>query len=414
MKLGRQHALTGFVALALIAFGIWIALNTEWVEVRVPDPRRQSAPHDADFQLKQLATRLGAQVSTPTNLDQLPPIGATLALSSSDWNLFPERAALLRRWVEDGGHLWLPYQGELDEALKWIPVRWISLKRATPPTTDADADDGDDDEVSRPAPPPRPKPGAKPEAPRCAGVDEPAGIAPAFGSARHFDSCLYANERLETTAPPQWALDGPSGRLVARVAVGRGSVTVASTYLPWNNLQLLQRDHALLAAATLRLHAGQTIWFVQDEARAPLLSFLWQRGMPAVLIGGLALGFGLWRGAVRFGPRTAPLPTARRSMAEQIRGTAEFVHHHGGAALLAAQQRALHDAARGRLNGYDAHSRSERARAIANATGLDAAGLVRAMTPDPDDALARHHGAALTLLETARRRLLNTPTNRPR
>jgi len=58
MKLGRQHALTGFVALALIAFGIWIALNTEWVEVRVPDPRRQSAPHDADFQLKQLATRL--------------------------------------------------------------------------------------------------------------------------------------------------------------------------------------------------------------------------------------------------------------------------------------------------------------------------------------------------------------------
>jgi hypothetical protein len=117
---------------------------------------------------------------------------------------------------------------------------------------------------------------------------------------------------------------------------------------------------------------------------------------------------------VRFGPRAAVLPTVRRSVAEQIRGTAHFIRHHGSTALHAAQLRALHDVARPRIHGFDALIVGERAQAIAKLTSLDAHTLARAMNPELSAALSRHPGAALALIETARRRLLLNTTALPR
>jgi len=286
-----------------------------------------------------------------------------------------------------------------------------AVSAASAPDTDADEDDDEEDTAPAPVPAAAPASGAAGVA-RCAGVVEPPAVVPAFGKHRSFDSCLYARETLHAGVPPQWAVHGPRGALVARVPVGRGSVTVSSAYMPWGNSQLLRSDNALLATAALRIHPGQQLWFVQDEARAPLLSFLWTTGAPAVLLGALALAFALWRGAVRFGPRAAVLPAARRSMAEQIRGTAEFVAHHGGGPLHAAQLRALNDTARPRVHGYDALILGERAEAIARLTKLDAHALARAMNPELTPAISRHPSAALTLLETARRRLLNATAPR--
>ena len=416
MKLERQHALGAIITLVLGAAVVWFALNTEWVDEQVPDRVKGPDLRDPDLRLKQLATRLGARVSAPGNLDQLPPPGATLVLSSAHWNLFPERARRLERWVQAGGHLWLPYQGDLDEALAWIPVKSELITKPKPAANAAsapDRDDDDDDEADEPAPAPSP-PSGKGAKPKCPGIGEPAHVTPVFGTHRLFASCLYTREILRASVPVEWALFGQHGQVVARVPVGQGSVTLASAYMPWNNNQLLLSDNALLAAATLRLRAGQTLWFVRDEARPPLLSFLWSTGTPAVLLDALALVFALWRGAVRFGPRAAVLPTVRRSIAEQIRGTADFVAHHGGEALHAAQLRALVEVARSRLQGFDALILGERAQAIAKATGLDAHALARAMNPALNAAYSRHPSAALALIETARRRLLNTrtPTSR--
>ena len=272
-----------------------------------------------------------------------------------------------------------------------------------------DDDDDDDEDNDRPRTRPRARPAdQRGRKPRCPGIGEPAHVAPVFGTHRLFAACLYVREALRASVPVEWALYGQHGQVVARVPVGRGSVTMTSAFMPWDNSQLLLSDNALLAAATLRIHPGQTLWFVRDEARPPLLSFLWSTGTPAVLLGALALLFALWRGAVRFGPRAALLPTVRRSVAEQIRGTAEFIQHHGSTALHAAQLRALHDVARPRIHGFDALILGERAQAIAKATGLDAHALARAMNPALNAAYSRHPSAALALLETARRRLLNT------
>ncbi|MEP6874197.1 MAG: DUF4350 domain-containing protein [Burkholderiales bacterium] len=413
MKLERQHALGAIVALVIGAAVIWFALNTEWVDVQVPDRVKGPALRDPDLRLKQLATRLGAQVSAPGNLDQLPPPGATLVLSSAHWNLFPERALMLERWVKAGGHLWLPYQGELDHALAWIPIKSEPIAKPKPAASAASAperdDDDEDEDVPEPAPAPAPPAGGGAK-PKCPGIGEPAHVTPVFGTHRLFAACLYAREILRASVPVEWALFGQHGQVVARVPVGHGSVTLASVYMPWSNGQLLLSDNALLAAATLRIRPDQTLWFVRDEARPPLLSFLWSTGTPAVLVGALALGFALWRGAVRFGPRAAVLPTVRRSITEQIRGTANFVAHHGGQALHAAQLRALDDTARSRLQGFDALILGERAQAIAKVTGLDAHALARAMNPALNAAYSRHPSAALALIETARRRLLNTAT----
>jgi hypothetical protein len=442
MKLGRQHALLALIATAVGAAVIWVALHTEWVEVQVPDPIKGPALRDPDYRLKQLATRLGAVVSAPENLDQLPPPGATLVLSSVHWNIFPERVPALQRWVESGGHLWLPYQGEVDDQMAWIPVKWVPFPRGkaaeAPPaaasaqrgdgdgedTRDEDADDeetsnkdGGDEETddeggarddTAPAAAQAPSAAAAAAAVRCPRIAEPSTAAPAFGARRSFASCLYARSTLRAGVVPQWELRGPRGAVVARVPLGRGSVTVASAYMPWHNNQLLVNENALLAAATLRLHPGQQLWFVREEARPRLLSFLWSTGVPAVLLGALALAFALWRGAVRFGPRAAVLPTARRSVAEQIRGTADFVAHHGAQALHAAQLRALFDAARPRIHGFDAMILGERAQGIARAAHLDANALARALNPELNAAFARHPRPALALIESARRRLLNS------
>jgi len=412
MKLGREHALTAFIALALLVGGMWLALNTEWVEVKVPDPLKGPALLDPYYRLKQFATRLGAEVSAPTNLDRMPPPDATLVLSTIDWNLLPGRAQRLRAWVEGGGHLWMPYQGNLGDGLGWIPVEHRKFKR--PPSSAAAAPkatehDDDDDEESDNTPVPAPRAGPKP---RCPGVAEAPGSTPAFGALRSFDACLYGIDELVPKSTPQWGLREPRGLVVARMAVGLGSVTVTSAYMPWNNQQLLRGDNAELAAATLRIHRGQALWFVQSEARAPLVSFLWSSGAPAVLLFGIALGLALWRAAVRFGPWLAPLPMARRSVAEQIRGTSEFIRLHGGTALHAAQLNALGDAARTRLQGYDGLGLEARARVIAKAARLDAAPLARAMSTEAGAAWRRHPASALALLEMARRRLLDPATHR--
>jgi hypothetical protein len=100
-------------------------------------------------------------------------------------------------------------------------------------------------------------------------------------------------------------------------------------------------------------------------------------------------------------------------MREQIRGTAEFVAQRGSPALHAAQLRALNEAATPRVRGFDAMILGQRAQAIATLTGMDAHTLAHAMNPSLNATPSRHPAAALALMETARRRLLNAARPAP-
>ena len=364
----------------------------------------------------------------------MPPPGATLLLSSWNWDIFAGREAALRRWVEAGGHLVVSNFAIERGGLGWVPVfekpkPKVLAKAATaesaasaasaasqPASKDADAEDRDDDEnedVSDAKLPPRPTFGPGAPTTRCSGVNEPADVAPAFGFARGYATCMFTGSALQANVAPIWALDSSRGHVVVRVPLGRGSVTVSSVDLPLDNDVLPDHDNALIAVAALQVRPGHTVWIVRDEARPPLLVFLWQHGAPAVLLGAAALGFALWRGARRFGPRIAVAPLARRSMREQIRGTAEFVAHRGSPALHAAQLRALSDAATPRIRGFDSMILGQRAQAIAALTGMDPHTLAHAMNPSLNATPSRHPAAALALIETARRRLLNAARTKP-
>ena len=422
MSWARGHTQSALAVLLLALASGWLFFNTEWVDVNVPPELRGPAKTDTLYTFKRFVGQLGVQLTTPDNLDRLPPPGATLVLSSWFWDLFPERDAALRRWVEAGGHLVLPYQYRGSE-LAWTTIRSVppptmkqEERQQTKPSSAASAarDDDDDDEAAvedasqvTSSPPPRPNTPTLPRPPRvkapaCPGFIEPPSVRPAFGVHRRYSSCGVSMAPLRSATPPLWAVDDAHGHVMLRVAVGQGTVTAANSGLPIRGTTLLENDEALLLTAALRLARGQQLWLITDEKREPLLAALWHGGAPAILLGALALALALWRAGVRFGPRIAPAATARRSVAEQIRGTAAFIAHRGGRALHQAELRALDTLARSRVPGWDALIVGERAAALAPRVGIDVHTLARAMNPE----LSRHLPSALMLLETARRRLL--------
>jgi hypothetical protein len=101
-------------------------------------------------------------------------------------------------------------------------------------------------------------------------------------------------------------------------------------------------------------------------------------------------------------------------VAEQIRGTAAFVLRGGGAPLLAAARRALDEAARKRIAGYERMTMGERITALQRPTAMDTASLTRALDPQmPPRGPGRSRALTdkLALIEQARRRLaFNAPT----
>jgi hypothetical protein len=430
MNWTRGHTQTALAALLLAGAGAWLAFNTEWVDVDVPPELRGPAKSDPLYTFKRFSATLGVELSTPDNLDRLPPPGATLVLSSWFWDMFPERTAALKRWVEAGGHLVLPTYEYYGPELAWTTIKSIpprTLKAPRPASaassSDDDDDDGEDeDEAMRKAQerdatpaarrpptqrigPPAVLPGA--HAVACPKLREPADLPPAFGTHRDYTTCLSGASILQSGSTAQWGVDNSRGHLMLRVALGKGSVTAVNARLPVYGTTLLGNDDALLLTAALRMTRGQQLWLVVDEKRPPLLTTLWKNGAPAILLGALSLAFALWRAGVRFGPRLPATSSARRSVAEQIRGTAAFIAHHGGHALHRAQLRALDSCARSRVHGYDALIVGERAVVLAPLVGIDTHTLARAMNPE----LSKHLPSALALLETARRRLLLNPTN---
>jgi hypothetical protein len=415
----RTWGLRALLAALLVGMAAWVASCTEWVEVDVHKPARGEAARNRHYATQALLRRLGTTVVAPDNLSQLPPTGATLLLTSWHWDIFPERAQRLRQWVEGGGQLVIFSDNLNQKQLKgWLPVKWLEPPRRKrgPDTDDTDDTDEEDDEDEEDnAAPPTAAPPKRMTVP-CHDAAEPPDITPHYpGAARHYKLCgfVYSGWKMQPDGPALWSVDGRDGPLLLRVARGRGTVTVIQPQALLENERVLEADNGLVAVAALQARRGAVVWFVTEEARTPLLMWLWQEAAAVLLLAGVAIFFALWRGARRFGPLAAGATTGRRSMAEQIAGTAQFLRKQGPEALLAAQIRALETAARGHIRLYDTLDRGQRAAAIARHTGQDAAALASAL----DKSLARKRTdlpATLERLETARRLLVQKTPATPR
>lgn len=414
------------VAVILVLTG-WIVMHTRWVEIDVDDPARGAAASDEDYVLRRIVESAGATLEVRPSLDPLPPTGATLWLESPLWNLFPERDAQLKAWVENGGRLVIGSGVDLrheSRDLAWIPLTSVKAASSAGPPGRAPA--GGNAQQAAPKSPPLF--GAKPRPSSCWNFTESASTAtPAYERGRVFRACAgpFAIHALGHVVPT-WTLalepgspapfTADSRTLAMRVPVGRGDVTALTPFIAPFNRALLEGDNALVVVAALQAAPGRAIWIVRDERREPLPAWLWHEARTPSLLALAALALALWRLMVRFGPREAPPPLARRSMGEQVRGTGQFIAGTDPRALHAATRLAFDAVARTRVEDWagldDAARVAALAAALAHSHAINQPALLQSLNLGTGATPAQIL-AATAVLEQARRALLRTPPAPP-
>jgi hypothetical protein len=379
MKRGGVWIVVG-VGLALLV--VWIARNTSWVETQVPMPLKGEALRNPFYAAQRFSEVLGARTSVDHVL-AIPPSDAVIVLAAWHWSLTDGRRKAMEAWVESGGRLVVDQTlaGGQDEFEHWSgivhhPREADELKKAI------DARGG------------------------CREYrEEGADVDIARGATyRMCEISIFAT--LSTQKAPEWALRDQKEIQALRVAVGRGSVTVINA-VPFRYRNFLEEDHARIFVAATELRRGDEVHFLTEDDHPSLLALAWQYGAPVVILGLTIVALALWRGGIRFGPLAAPLQTARRSLAEQIRGTGQFaLRHGGGEALHAAAVRALDEAAARRVSSYARLSAKERAAALGRLTGIEPASLAAAIY-HPRLRRSSELRSTIALLENARRLTLN-------
>lgn len=402
---------------------VWIANNTYWGEVDVPTPLKGEAARNPFYAVQKFADALGANSEVDKVLTT-PDSSAVLFVTNWNWGLSTQRRERMKHWVESGGRLVVDRSliSGSDDFEQWSGIG--RLNHAKKKKGKASADDSDETEDADDAE-------DADEAEEAAGSDEeetvfvPARLqpcrtldeqtAPTGASAttpRRFSVCgVDRVTSLTSRRKPVWSLRDDSGIQVVRVNIGSGSVTLINGQ-PFRYRDLFEGDHGALFVAMTQLKSGDEIHFLSEQEQATLLALTWRYGAPVVL---LFLGFvalSLWRGSVRFGPLVAATETARRSLAEQIRGTGQFaLRFGGGEALHAAAVRALKEAASRRISGYERLPSEERIVTLARFTGFDSDSL-RAAINYTGARRANELRSAIALLEAARRRILSDSTQK--
>lgn len=382
------------LAVALVALTIWIARNTYWEDMQLPQLPQGEAAVNPFYAASRLAALLGAKPRWQQVLASTPPRDGVLVVAQWNWGLFPTRRERVQRWVASGGRLVVDRSliGGRQELQAWAGIETYALSSS---------------ELSR-----YDRAARREKCPTLTRRDDP-GTDP--GPRHRFQVCgVDRSSGLRATGKTLWTLrDSNSISQALRVPVGLGSITIINSR-PFGNQTLLDGDDAALFVAATQLRRGDSIWFVTEGRSAPLLALIWRNGAPVVLLLLALVAVWLWRATARFGPPLAPPEGARRSLAEQIRGTGQFtLRFGGGRALHAAQVRALQEAAERHIPSYARLGGTERIEALAQLAGIKTNTLAAALnltTPRRPGELRQ----GLALLESIRRTLSTEPKHRER
>lgn len=377
----RQHLILGLIALAIGALVVWVANNTYWEEYEIRGGPQGEALTNPFYAAQRLAELLGAHAQSRHELLRVPSPKAVIVLGDLNWSIFAERRERLERWVSDGGRLVAP-QGMLSDP-QFNAWAGVSRERLTDKTDGkASCESGNE----------------------C--LTDYDIHTNASETNRRWEICdLSTVTYLHTTRNVSWRInDVHSHAQVLRIPIGRGSVTLINAD-PFTRDALLCGDAAPLFVRATQLHAGDQIDFLTEEGDSSLLELVWKYGSPVVLSFAALIVLWLWRSSVRFGPLVAVPDAARRSLAEQIRGTGQFTMRFGGGrALHTAAVRALTETAARRVPRYEQLSGEARITILAPLAGLGATELSDAL----DHNIGRNPHElrkAIATLELARRHL---------
>lgn len=370
---------------AVAVLTVWVSEHVVWDEIKIPMPWRGEALRNPSYAAQRLVEALGATSERRQSIGDLAT-DSVVVLADWGWDVSHARRREFEQWVQAGGRL------VVDNTLLTgsdVFEEWSGVTRMRLP---------EDAEEEREPQFPRPD-----EEEKCPEIREPESAT---------DGMVYALcgvslvDWLSASRASEWQLDNDLGPQVMRVSRGRGSVTVINA-APFRYRGIFLGDHAALLVDAAQLRAGDHVVFMSEDEYASLLTLAWRFGAPAVVLFLTFVALALWRGSQRFGPLAAESAAARRSLAEQIRGTGRFaLQWGGGEALHAAEVRALAEAATRRIAGYERRPQAEQAAAVAKIAALDAGELARAMTYSTDRSFDLRR--AVALLETARRHLLQS------
>lgn len=377
-----RHWLGIGLALVVLAFAGWLSSRLVVKPVEVDLPPKGEARSNPFYAVQRVAEQLGARTAWQHSLGSAEA-DAVVVASALHWTVIPARRQAIERWVDNGGRLVVDGRflgtGEF--------VRWSGISRDLPDEDDESDAEKDDEEPFKMPPP-------------CRAWKNDAAQYRVCGEG------FWGVIPLKSARPAIWSLRDDFGLQVIRVQHGRGTITVVSG-TPFATDRLLEKEgeHARLFVAVTELRRGDRVYFLSENERPSLVALVWRYGAPVVCLATAWLVLALWRGGVRFGPRIPEPEPARRSLAEQIRGTATFaLRIGGGESLYEATLRAFTAAAQRRISGFTALDSGGRAAAVARLTGLDATALATAMTA-VDFRRLNELRSTIALLEAARRQL---------
>jgi hypothetical protein len=384
------------VAVVVVALLGLLASRLEFVEMKVPAPLRGEAATNPFYAATRFIDALDASAEW-SRVIPMDPREDVIFLSDWNWTLNATRQRRIKTWVENGGRLVVDWSmnGDLTAFEEWTGIS---------------KDEADEDEIEEKSKRDRERGKDAPSATESAVQKilelKPCTVLTEDGSNRQLEVCdVWFPNHLAVSRKTEWALRDGKYIHAVRVAVGKGSVTVLNAD-PFKRRDFLLGDHANLLVAVLQLREGDDVAFLTEQDHASIVALTWRHGAPAVLLLALLIALGLWRTAARFGPLIAPPEIARRSLAEQIRGTGQFaLRFGGGKALHAAAVRALRDAAITHLASYDRLATDARVAAIEKLTKLPAEDIGHALhfTGARNSHELRN---AIEILEIARRRIL--------
>jgi len=371
------------VCLAAVIVIFWISQHTYWADVQIPALPKGEALTNPFYATQRFADALGARTMHDRAFTT-PPQDAILVLSSWHWSVSDRRRADIEHWVESGGRLVVDrgLMGGTPEFERWSGI-FRSLRRSD-----------------------RTQP-MLPE--RCDQFrEERTNAATPVASNRFYWICdVDPQHTLRATKSVAWSLTAGEGIEAMRVEIGKGSVTMVNAW-PFRERAIFNGDHGWLFVAATQLVRGDEVHFLSEEDHPSLVGLIWLFGKPLVVLTLLLIGLLLWRDSVRLGPLAAAPTRARRSLADQIRGTGQFaLRYGGGEALHAASARALDEAASRRISGYRHLTARERAASIAKLTGFDR-DAVNAAIHHPGLRQSNELRSTIEMLETLRRRLMRT------
>jgi hypothetical protein len=380
---------------AVVGFIAWFCSHLRFTEEKVPLPLQGEAITNPYYAAIKLTEQLHAKAAWE-RIFTVPATDSVILLSNWNWSLSRTRRERIQAWVASGGRLVVDNSliGGSEEFEKWVGVSHLDHSKE-------DSKDEDDEDAEKK----KRKINKRERRLVEQFIDEDCTKLTEDGTNRTLSVCgIDPSASLVSSRKLTWALRQDHEIHALRIAVGRGSVTVLNAS-PFRFRDFFQGDHPGLFVTATQLHHGDNLFFFTEEDHASLLTLMWRFGAPVVLLLAALIALALWRNSTRFGPLAATPEKARRSLAEQIRGTGQFtVRFGGGRALHSALVRALREAAIRRLPTYDTMSGEERIAAVSKLTGV----LESELGPAVNYSGARSSHElrnGIAVLETARRRL---------